>query len=905
MVCLSVPSLLDLCSIRIAYSMWTRHEVIGSYLSMGEWNRLEDVVLAKVQSLPVPEELKSLVRKILKLAGQHLCILLNLWLPRTWPRNSINCLTENMLFECLTLKGSGLIDHRKTAEKILSSRMLPSVPAFRLACVTFLEVEVLKLWPHVMQYFLNNIFRESEKPPVIDGIRSLMKVLEEQNMPFGTPVSLLKKKWTAYSTEPHEVLFWFTYCLSKEQGTNMQIVPHYVKECTGDKAWYEFIAVTAVISGNVTYFDYYNNSEQENKIFLPKEMTEEILSHTGDFRLASFVSAFMLLTSSEIEDLFQSQAKAMVFLFLQWPLSMTFLEKTEEIWNLIPDEQKELLFAELITILCEGSSIVETMKIYISNYLSKPVLYSFLLNIDHVRRIYFSLWKISSDSHKIGFLNSYVFRSILGFYVGEIDRRERFCSELETNGLKEKLLHLFLANGEAVLELYEGLTIQASLRSLVAKHMPEYFEDLDRGLITFLGATEFQFGWDDRAEMISDDMCILLNRARFQANEWAELYRIGCVISEDFVNYVKEFLLLSNNSFVCAQSLSLPENLKSLVLKPPKPAGQHLLNFLRLWLSKTQPEDSVNWLTEDTLTECLILNDVGLINHRKTAEKILSSRMLPNVFAFRLACVNFLEVDVLKLWPHVMQYLLNRMMLESEKPHVINDKFSFSKLFGAENKQVSPYLPYFDRIRETNSVSYTTEPLEVLFWIIRCLSKEQATNMQEVPYFENDPGWDDSKLIDFFPRKDWNDFILNTGFYSGNVACFDYCNKYWSYKEMTKKISSCHRDILHISFVFHYRLLTSSEIEDLFQTCPRWMGFCFLQWSMSFTFLKKTEEIWNLIPDNKKLITILYEKNDVVDCMTFISDNRWSRTFHFSPLHSFDHVKDIFISLWNISSDSL
>ncbi|GBN67753.1 hypothetical protein AVEN_61717-1, partial [Araneus ventricosus] len=45
--------------------------------------------------------------------------------------------------------------------------------------------------------------------------------------------------------------------------------------------------------------------------------------------------------------------------------------------------------------------------------------------------------------------------------------------------LKEKLLHLSLSNGEAVLEFYERENMKESLRSLMSKHMPEHYEDLD------------------------------------------------------------------------------------------------------------------------------------------------------------------------------------------------------------------------------------------------------------------------------------------------------------------------------------------------------------------------------------------------------------------------------------------
>ncbi|GBM30877.1 hypothetical protein AVEN_261964-1 [Araneus ventricosus] len=177
MVSLCLPSLFDLCGIRVAYLMWARHDVTKRCSKEVLFEELVDIVLANVQNSPLTEQAKSCLLKHLKPAGKHLLSLMSLWLSKAQPEGSQKWLTGEILFDCLVLNADGLINQRKTAEKLLGSKLLNDVFAFRLACINFLEREVLKLWPLVKLYFLNKIMLESEQPDPtqLAGSRNVMK----------------------------------------------------------------------------------------------------------------------------------------------------------------------------------------------------------------------------------------------------------------------------------------------------------------------------------------------------------------------------------------------------------------------------------------------------------------------------------------------------------------------------------------------------------------------------------------------------------------------------------------------------------------------------------------------------------------------------------------------------------
>ncbi|GBN90140.1 hypothetical protein AVEN_161901-1 [Araneus ventricosus] len=251
-----LQSLLDLCSIRIAYLMWTRRDVTKYRLEEILFDESADIVLEEAKSLPLSEQLKSRILYNVKPAGKRLLRFVDLWLRKTQPENSRKWLTGDMLYECLILNADGLISQRKTAEKILSSRMLvkkSAVFAFRLACVNFLEKEVLKLWILVKQKLLYKISMEGcdplrfpalysdryifvKKPAIASGCKYVYEATKFEFPPFPS------------TTETDEVLFWISYCLSKENATNIKEVPHFMGN---DVDWYEFSLESAAYSGNV------------------------------------------------------------------------------------------------------------------------------------------------------------------------------------------------------------------------------------------------------------------------------------------------------------------------------------------------------------------------------------------------------------------------------------------------------------------------------------------------------------------------------------------------------------------------------------------------------------------------------------------------------------------------------
>ncbi|GBO14311.1 hypothetical protein AVEN_30114-1 [Araneus ventricosus] len=89
MVSFSLQSLLDLCSVRIAYLMWTRQDLTKKFSIEELFDQLVDLVLADVQKLPLPKQVKSRILQIVKPAGKRLLCLMNFWLSKTQPENSL------------------------------------------------------------------------------------------------------------------------------------------------------------------------------------------------------------------------------------------------------------------------------------------------------------------------------------------------------------------------------------------------------------------------------------------------------------------------------------------------------------------------------------------------------------------------------------------------------------------------------------------------------------------------------------------------------------------------------------------------------------------------------------------------------------------------------------------------
>ncbi|GBO01269.1 hypothetical protein AVEN_24729-1 [Araneus ventricosus] len=502
MVSFPLQSLLDLCCIRIAYLMWTRRDLTKKCSIVKLFDQLVDVVLADVQTLPLPEQLKSRIFYIVMPAGKRLLRLLDLWLSKTEPRNSQKWITGEMLFECLILNADGLINERKTAEKILSSRTVfkySVVFAFRLACVNFLEMEVLKLWILVKQILLHKISKEGCDPLRFSAFFTGRFTFVKKPVIARVWKYIYEKRFSelpssSCTTEPDEVLFWISYCLSKENATDIKEVPHFIGN---DVDWYEFSLESAAYSGNVACLDYFINiCKREVEYNYVGIIIGNFFVDQKNSEQPCFIFHFMLLDSQEKAELFREYPRKMVGHFLQWPLSQTFVENTEEIWNLIPDDSKYWVLLKVFAILVHENPLLNPITDFQGISGCYIGFNDLIHSVEHFRRIWIALWEISLDSDKLTVLNTVVFKSIT-----HSRRHRKFRTYFRASGLKKKLLHLFLSNGEAVLELYEGATMKNSLRNLVAKYMPENFEDLDRRCISFLKTQTKQYRMKMKREM--------------------------------------------------------------------------------------------------------------------------------------------------------------------------------------------------------------------------------------------------------------------------------------------------------------------------------------------------------------------------------------------------------------------
>ncbi|CAL1274936.1 unnamed protein product, partial [Larinioides sclopetarius] len=413
----SLQSLVELSAIRIAYLMWTRRDVVKKCSEEELFDELEKVVLADVKSLPLPEQLKSRILTNVKPVGKRLISFLNLWFSKTHLENSQKWLTDEMFFECLILNADGLINHRKTAERILSCKILNNVLAFRIACVNFLENEVLKLWAFVKQYFLKKIILEGEQPHLFQRRCSFREILVKRDPPYNEwPPSPYRFKLSNIprfpcTRESDEVLFWISYCLSKENAIVMKEVPHFMGN---DVNWYEFSLESAALSGNVACFDYFQNFCKKKVEYDHLNIIDGILLSFGEeWEQPCLIFNFMLLNSQERTELLRTHPIRMLSHFLEWPFSQMFVENTEEIWNLISDEFKDWIFLKIFAILFNDSILLNP----ITNCQGFPCTYlggnTLIHNVEHLKIIWTALWEISSDSYKLTVLNSIVLESIV------------------------------------------------------------------------------------------------------------------------------------------------------------------------------------------------------------------------------------------------------------------------------------------------------------------------------------------------------------------------------------------------------------------------------------------------------------------------------------------------------------
>ncbi|KAF8787802.1 hypothetical protein HNY73_009364 [Argiope bruennichi] len=479
-----IPSLQPLCelsAVHIAYLMWCRHDLITESYKRVLSDELVGVVLSEVQSLNLPKRVKPFISYNVKPVGRRLLVLLTLWLRKTKPNDSGNHLTMDMFYECLEVNADGLINYSKTAEKMLHSGTLDSTVAFRLASINYLEAEVLKLWPSVKHYFLNKIVQESERPGTSDEEMEEPDDEMVRNSLSETPGR--RDYSTVFSNikEPCEVLYWIGYCLSKENAVTMDEVPHF----SGDNDWLGFSLASAAHYGNISRFEHFEKSRVITMKYDYMWIMEKLFkSKDEDNQQPCFVFIFKRLDSEEKARLFQQFPRETISQFLQWPLSVTFRDNAEEVWNFIPDSHKDWVFIKIFTILFQKSSMLLYTRLTIMHYLGltkkMPGIVTGIYNTDHLRSIWSTLWEISPNDYKLHVLELFVFSGL----VLCSPKPYAFITCFESSGLKSKLLDFFNSDGSYILKLYEGKNLKESLRTLIAKHMPNDYKYLYGHLIS-------------------------------------------------------------------------------------------------------------------------------------------------------------------------------------------------------------------------------------------------------------------------------------------------------------------------------------------------------------------------------------------------------------------------------------
>ncbi|GBM30875.1 hypothetical protein AVEN_261963-1 [Araneus ventricosus] len=292
--------------------------------------------------------------------------------------------------------------------------------------------------------------------------------------------------------------------------------------------WYEVSLEESALFCNVACYDYFKNDEKIE--YSRVAMIRKIFALEEDNQLPCFIFHFIHLCPEEKAKLFKKFPRAMVSQFLQWPLSLTFLENIEQFWYLIPYPHKHWVFLKIIAILFPRYYVLSPIRHFFCFYWpsssGRPDRIPGIYCVEHLKSIWIALWKISLDSYKSSVLSDFIFPSIFECVRGApFDFREIF----ESSGLKEKLFHIFFKNGEAILDLYSEGNMRESLRSLVAKHTPEDFEDLDRRCISFIGTEPYAL------------------RGRTLLEPRDSLQPCYKPINKKFVSFIKDYLFSSNS----------------------------------------------------------------------------------------------------------------------------------------------------------------------------------------------------------------------------------------------------------------------------------------------------------------------------------------------------------------------
>ncbi|GBM91745.1 hypothetical protein AVEN_154561-1 [Araneus ventricosus] len=299
---------------------------------------------------------------------------------------------------------------------------------------------------------------------------------------------------------------------------------------------HEFSLEFAAFSGNVACFEYLKNFRNIENSYVDI-IEKNFSSKEEDRRQPCFVF------SEEKAELFHKYDEETLIQFLQWPLILMFVENPEGLWNLMSDLQKSVIFREIFYILFNENILLHPFRhrhrhgdCHIFGIDCLPIIPG-MYRLDHLSTLFVDLWEISSDNYKSSFLNSWIFEIIENSRA-----QQEFRINFVATGLKDKLFQLFLSNGEMVLDLFETENMKESLRSLVAKHMPQHFEELDSRCISFIEKQAVQ------PEIIRKKMVKARDRILISSKRKTRLSNIVYPSHEKFFNYIKNVLFSSNRN---------------------------------------------------------------------------------------------------------------------------------------------------------------------------------------------------------------------------------------------------------------------------------------------------------------------------------------------------------------------
>ncbi|KAF8787800.1 uncharacterized protein LOC129972119 [Argiope bruennichi] len=530
MISTNIPSLFNMCATSIVYRLWTHQDIYENWHEEDHWQQLEKKVEQDVKEFiePLPELIQSLVLPLVKPAGRHYFSFLSIWFKKIGANEK--WLKKGMLSSCLTLYPVGIINQRKTARKFLGSQSLHKVIAFRLACINFLEVEVLRLWPSVLQYFLNRIVFQYFKMESSDNV-----------------LYFPSDSYSGFISEPSEVFFWIGYCLSIEKRVQLHEVPHFSQY--PNNIWYKNALCRASASGCIPFFEYESNCSSSGVFFSHEDEIKNLFIDSKNY-LVSLFYHFSSMGAERKTNLFREFPRNVLSYFLQWPLSLLLLENTDKICYLLDQlDLLDFLFAKILEIFY--------FEEYKHLYLHPKAEISDVYVTTHLQQIWISFWRICPREVKLRIINSFAFRDVaLNWFL----ERSSYQMNYDLSTFKKDLIHLFSSNGEAFLNFLTEKQLTKALEDVVTKFMTE--KKLDFRLLQI---PEFdyepEFEWFEFINEYSrrcihfimerylpsstQPNCQIYVRSKMRLFDFSAL-RESNSATREFIDYIQEFLISNN-----------------------------------------------------------------------------------------------------------------------------------------------------------------------------------------------------------------------------------------------------------------------------------------------------------------------------------------------------------------------